>query len=190
MTARHKSPPTRRRPVEPPTALEPPAASAPAYADPATATALKLWLTLVKSHQAAAELSRIDIASHGVSEAEFSILEVLYHKGPLLLGDVQRKVLVSSGGTTFLVDKLVKRGYVERQACPNDRRARFAALTREGTALMRRIFPVHAEAMREAMSALTVSEQKVVTGLLKRLGLAAAAKAAANPACREGIGAA
>ncbi len=190
MTIRRKLTTARPRPIEPPPSLEPPAASAPAYADPATATALKLWLTLVKSHQAAAELSRIDIAGHGLSEAEFSILEVLYHKGPLLLGDVQRKVLVSSGGTTFLVDKLVKRGYVERQACPNDRRARFAALTREGTALMRRIFPLHAEAMREAMSALSASEQKTVMGLLKRLGLAAAAKAAANPACREGIGAA
>ena len=190
MTTRRKSTSTRPRLVEQPTSLEPPAASAPAYSDPATATALKLWLTLVKAHQSAAELSRMDVAGHGLSEAEFSILEVLYHKGPLLLGDVQRKVLVSSGGTTFLVDKLVKRGYVERQACPNDRRARFAALTREGTALMRRIFPIHAEAMREAMSALSGSEQKVVMGLLKRLGLGAAAKAAAKPACREGIGAA
>ncbi len=190
MPIRRKPTATRPRPIEPPPSLEPPSASAPPYADPATATALKLWLTLVKSYQASAELSRMDIARHGLSPAEFSILDVLYHKGPLLLGDVQRKVLVSSGGTTFLVDKLAKRGLVERQSCPNDRRARYAALTREGITMMRRVFPLHAEAMREAMSALTGSEQKVVMGLLKRLGLAAAAKAAANPACREGIGAA
>lgn len=190
MPTRRKLPAARPRPIEPPPSLEPPAASAPPYADPATATALKLWLTMVKAFQSAEELSRMDIAKHDLSPAEFSILDVLYHKGPLLLGEVQRKVLVSSGGTTFLVDKLAKRGLVERQSCPSDRRARYAALTREGIAMMRRIFPLHAEAMREAMSALSVSEQKVLTGLLKRLGLAAAAKAAANPACREGIGAA
>lgn len=166
---------------------DPATTGAPPIADPPTATALKLWLTLARAYQAASELSRMDIAKHELSVAEFSVLEALYHKGPLLLGDVQRKALLSSGGITFLVDRLTERGLVERQECPNDRRARYAALTREGSALMRRVFPVHAEAMREAMSGLTASEQRAATALLKRLGLAAAARAAANPACRAGI---
>ena len=63
----------------------------------------------------------------------------------------------------------------------------YAALTRDGQALMKRIFPVHARAMREAMAGLPATEQRAVTALLKKLGLAAAARAAANPACREGI---
>lgn len=167
--------------------MSPPAATA-LPADPATDTALKLWLTLVKAFQSAAELSRQDIARHGVTQAEFAILDVLYHKGPLLLGDVQRRVLVSSGGTTFLIDRLVERGLVERQSCATDRRARYAALTREGIAMMRRVFPLHARATREAMAGLTTSEQKLVTGLLKRLGMAAAAKVAADPGRREEAG--
>lgn len=146
-------------------------------ADPATATALKLWLTLARAYQSAAELSRIDIAHHELSAAEFSVLEALYHKGPLLLGDVQRKALLSSGGITFLVDRLAERGLVERRECPNDRRARYAALTSEGVALMARIFPLHAEAMREAMAGLTMAEQREATVLLRRLGLAAAGRA-------------
>ena len=166
----------------------PPAAALP-IADVATSVALKLWLTMAKAYMSAAELSRMDIVKHGLTPAEFSIVEALYHKGPLLLGDVQRKVLVSSGGTTFLVDRLEKRGLVERQSCPTDRRARYAALTREGTTLMKRVFPAHAEAMREAMAGLSSAEQKVVTVFLKRLGLAAAAKAAENPACRQGFAA-
>lgn len=167
---------------------QPAAAAAAPIADPATATALKLWLTFAKAYQAIAEVSRIDIGRHGLSPAEFSTLEALYHKGPLLLGDLQRKVLVSSGGTTFLVDRLAKRGLVERLNCQSDRRARYAALTREGVALMRKVFPLHAEAMREGLEALSQSEQKLVTTLIKRLGLAAAAQAAAEPGCREGIG--
>lgn len=156
--------------------------------DPETATALKLWLTMVRAYQSAAELSRMDIARHELNPAEFAVMEALYHKGPLLLGDVQRKALVSSGGTTFLVDRLEKRGLVERQSCPNDRRARYAALTRDGLGVMKKIFPVHAKAMRDAMAGLSPTEQKVMIGLLKRLGLAAAARASADPKCREGIG--
>jgi MarR family 2-MHQ and catechol resistance regulon transcriptional repressor len=156
--------------------------------DPEIATALKLWLTMSRAYQSVNELSRMDVARQQLNPAEFAIMEALYHKGRLLLGDVQRKVLVSSGGTTFLVDRLEKRGLVERQSCPSDRRARYAALTKEGFAMMKKVFPVHAKAMRDAMLGLSTAEQKVVTAYLKRLGLTAAARAAANPACREGIG--
>jgi MarR family 2-MHQ and catechol resistance regulon transcriptional repressor len=182
--------PKRARPKRPGPIghTDPMPVGAPPPDDPATATALKLWLTLARAYQAAAELSRMDIDRHGLSVAEFAILEALHHKGPMLLGEVQRKALVSSGGTTFLIDRLVTRGLVERQECPSDRRARYAALTREGMALMKRVFPQHADAMREAMAGLTAAEQRTATALIKRLGLAAAARAAANPACREGIG--
>lgn len=154
--------------------------------DDATGTALKLWLTLVRAHASLSRLSNADIAQHGFSPSEFSILEVLFHKGPLLLGDLQRKVLVSSGGITFLVDRLAARGLVERQECPSDRRARFAALTRDGQALMKRIFPPHADAMLRAVSGLSAAEQRTATALLRKLGLAAAEFAAQAPEFNAG----
>lgn len=142
--------------------------------DAATATALKLYVVLARAQRAIAEQTEADLEQHGISITEFAIMEALHHKGPLLLGDVQRKILVSSGGITFLVDKLSGRGYVERKACPSDRRARYAALTRKGEALMREVFPRHAAAIRGAMSGLSQAEQREATALLKRLGLAAA----------------
>src|SRR5215212_782622 len=66
---------------------------------------------------------------------EFQLLEALYHKGPLLLGDVQKKILLSSGGVTYTVDRLAEKGLVERKECETDRRARYAALTPKGEAL-------------------------------------------------------
>lgn len=142
--------------------------------DTATATALKLYVVLARAQRALGERTQDDLEPHGISITEFAIMEALYHKGPLLLGEVQRKILVSSGGITFLVDRLADRGLVERKLCPSDRRARYAALTRKGAALMKAVFPGHAAAIREAMSVLTQAEQKEATALLKRLGLAAA----------------
>ena len=143
--------------------------------DAATASALKLFVVLARAKRAIDERVEESLGTHGLTHTEFAILEALYHKGPLLLGEVQRKILVSSGGITFLVDKLADRGLVERRLCATDRRARYAALTRKGEALMSDIFPAHAEAIREAMSGLTRAEQKQATTLLKQLGLAAAA---------------
>lgn len=143
--------------------------------DAATAIALKLFIVLARAQRAISERTEVDLHAHGLSATEFAILEALYHKGPLLLGEVQRKILVSSGGITFLVDKLADRGLVERKMCPTDRRARYAALTRKGEALMDEVFPGHAEAIREAMAGLSRAEQKQATVLLKQLGLSAAA---------------
>jgi MarR family 2-MHQ and catechol resistance regulon transcriptional repressor len=111
---------------------------------------------------------------HGLTPGEFAILEVLYHRGPLLLGDVQRKILVSSGGVTYLVDRLEDAGLVERRECPGDRRARYAALTDKGERLMQRIFPEHVAAIERAVAGLDAEEQQAATELLRTLGTHAA----------------
>lgn len=136
---------------------------------------LKLWIVLSRAHAAVSRLARADIATHGLTEGEFAVLEALFHKGPLLLGDVQRRILVSSGGITYLIDRLVGKGLVERRPCPDDRRAIYGALTAEGEALMARIFPRHAAAIARAVSGLDEDQRSQAIDLLRTLGHAAAA---------------
>ena len=150
-----------------------PRVSTPAQ-EPGQATALKLFVVLSRAHNAIGARLEANIASHGLTTTEFAILEVLHHKGPLLLGEIQRKILVTSGGITYLVDRLVEKGLVKREECPSDRRARYAVLTPAGDALIRGIFPDHARRIAQAMSGLTMREQATATRLLRRLGLAAA----------------
>jgi MarR family 2-MHQ and catechol resistance regulon transcriptional repressor len=145
-------------------------------------TSLKLWIVLARAYESMAKHVAADVAQHGLTIPEFGVLEVLYHKGPQLQGEVQKRVLVSSGGTTFLIDRLVARGLVERQECAEDRRARYAVLTPEGAALMAEIFPIHAARIARAVSGLSAPEQKLLTGMLKQLGLGAAEQLAAEPA--------
>lgn len=152
--------------VAPPT----PASSLSQY-DEGTQAALHLWVTLSRAQSAVAAHLLDDARADGISPSEFGVLELLYHKGPRLLGEIQRRVLVSSGGITFLVDRLTEKGLVERRDCPTDRRARYAALTSQGEQLMTRLFPKHAVRLVEAMAVLTPEEQQSVAVLLKRLGL-------------------
>src|SRR5262245_58633335 len=140
----------------------------------AVGVSLKLWIVLTRAYESVARVTAADAAKHGLTIPEFGILEVLYHKGPVLLGEVQRRVLVSSGGTTFLVDRLAAKGLVERRSCETDRRARYVALTAAGAQLIARIFPMHAASVARAMRGLSLKEQQQVTALLKTLGLTAA----------------
>ncbi|HEU4562114.1 MAG TPA: MarR family transcriptional regulator [Longimicrobium sp.] len=138
-----------------------------AVRDEETAQALRTWVALARAHNTVAQLAAADVARHGLTTAEFGVLEVLYHKGPMLLNEVQRRILVSSGGITYLVDRLEKRGLVERRDCPGDRRARLAALTGEGEALVAAIFPQHAEVIRGALAGLTEEEKEEAVRLLR-----------------------
>ena len=133
-------------------------------------TALKLWIVLSRAHAAVAEHARAHAATHGLTLQEFGIMEALHHKGDLLLGELQDKILVTSGGVTYLVDRLVEKGMVERRECTEDRRARYAALTTKGKTLMRRIFPEHADWVTHALGGLSSVEQKEAARLLKVLG--------------------
>lgn len=139
------------------------------------ARALKLWVVLARAYSAIQREVDADIARHDLTTTEFGILEALYHKGPLLLGDIQRKVLVTSGGITYLVDRLMAKGFVVREPSPNDRRARYAVLTPAGARLIRRVFPAHADCVARTLAGLDAHEQADATALLRTLGLAAAA---------------
>ena len=147
----------------------------PADLDEVSDAALRLWVILSRAQAAVASHAAADVSRHGLTLAEFGILEVLYHRGPMLLGEVQRRILVSSGGITFLVDRLTAKGLVERRSCQHDRRARYAALTEQGTAFVAEIFPVHAAVVTRAMSGLSPEDQRACATVLKALGRTAAA---------------
>ena len=144
--------------------------------NPARERALKLFVVLSRAFGSVTDRLRGLPEANGLTDTEFGILEALLHKGPLLLGEVQRKILLTSGGVTYTVDRLEEKGLVERQACPTDRRARYAALTPKGRALINKAFPVHAERIEETLSALSAREQDDAIELLRKLGLAVEAK--------------
>lgn len=144
------------------------------------AQALKLWVVLARAYSAVRDRAADHVAQYGLTLPEFGILEALYHKGPMLLCEVQRTVLVSSGGITYLVDRLTEKGLVERRECPVDRRARYATLTPAGTRLMRRLFPEHAAVLEGALAGISDAEQREAVRLLRDLGKYAASEAAAG----------
>jgi MarR family 2-MHQ and catechol resistance regulon transcriptional repressor len=139
-------------------------------------TALKLWVVLARAFDAVDHHSRASIARFGLGTTEFGVLEVLHHKGELPVCEVQRRILVQSSSTTYVVDKLVNRGLVRRRPSERDRRVIRLALTAAGRRLIGRSFPPHAKAMRRAVQALPPRDQVQAVRLLRALGEGAAAR--------------
>lgn len=138
------------------------------------AAALKLWVVLSRAFNAITRQASDDIERQGLSMTDFSVLEVLYHRGPLSLGDIGERVLLKSGSVTYAVDRLEEKRFLRRRASAEDLRVTIAELTPAGRAVMDRVFPVHAETLRQKLSGLSRTEKRQATELLKRLGRHAA----------------
>lgn len=67
---------------------------------------LKGVTVILRASQAIQEVIRKDVANYGLNPTEFSVLELLYHKGDQPIQMIGKKVLISSGSITYVVDKL------------------------------------------------------------------------------------
>lgn len=134
------------------------------------ATALKLWVVLTRAQHSVARCARSLVERHGLSTTEFAVLEVLYSKGALPVGEIGARVLLTSGSMTYVTDKLVERGLIVRRPCGEDQRVIYVALTPEGEALMDRAFPEYSATIGEALGDLDEAEQQAAIELLKRIG--------------------
>jgi MarR family 2-MHQ and catechol resistance regulon transcriptional repressor len=134
-----------------------------------------VWLVLMKAHEALRQHAMRHIDSLGIGFSDFAALEVLLHKGPTPVNEIGRLVRLTSGSITSAVDRLERKGLVERRTDKTDRRARVVHLTPSGRTLIARAFADHEMAMQRAAAGLTPAERVQLIDLLKRLGLHAAA---------------
>src|SRR2546425_5473176 len=112
-----------------------------------TAT-LHLVIAVARSYQAIEQGVRPHLAQRGLGMTEFAVLEVLYHKGALPLGEIRDRILVTGASTTYVVKKLEQRGLMRRRTCAEDQRVVFGELTPKGRAVIDEVFPAHVERLR------------------------------------------
>jgi MarR family 2-MHQ and catechol resistance regulon transcriptional repressor len=134
--------------------------------------ALDLRLIRVMRNMASALFGSLerDIDSYGLSTETFQILELLYNKGPHPIQKISDKFSIPSGSITYVVDKLEKKGYVERLPIPGDRRKTNVTLTGEGRSYFDNIFPKHAQTISDNLSFATDEEKLVLIQVLKKIG--------------------
>lgn len=132
--------------------------------------ALRLWIALARCYMTVSHAVSAKIVEYGLTAAQFGTLEALYHLGPLSLGDLAGKLLVTGGNVTYVMDRLEERGLVHRDRSSVDRRVVTASLTARGRALIRDVFPSHAAFVEELLGGLEPTEQEELRRLLKKLG--------------------
>ena len=140
---------------------------------------LRLWLRLLTASNLVEVEIRRRLREHfGITLPRFDLLAQLDRvEDGLLLGELSRRMMVSNGNVTGLVERLVAAGLIERNLGEADRRAVRVRLTGEGRAVFARMAAAHAEWIGELFAGLSEEEQNALwqrLGQLKRSVLAAA----------------
>ena len=111
-------------------------------------------------------------SEHGLESWEFDVLAALRRAGSpyeLSPGQLVTQTLVTSGTMTNRVDRLTRRGFVERLPDPRDRRGVIVRLTPEGRRTVDDAFAGLLERERDLLSGLTDGERSELAGLLRRV---------------------
>lgn len=132
--------------------------------------ALRLWITLARAYLTISREVGAKVVQYDLTVPQFGILEALHHLGPLSLGELADKLLVTGGNITYVMDRLEEQGLVYRQRSTQDRRVVKAHLTDEGRERIAEVFPGHAEFIRDLMAPLPPEDQEQLRGLLRTLG--------------------
>ncbi|WP_165926872.1 MarR family winged helix-turn-helix transcriptional regulator [Tepidamorphus gemmatus] len=130
---------------------------------------LRLWLRLLTcTTMVEAEIRRRLRDGFDFTLPRFDLLAQL-DKAPdgMTLGEVSKRMMVSNGNVTHVVEKLVASGHLDRRPAPNDRRVQIISLTERGRAEFRAMAKVHEAWIAEMFAGL---DQAEIAGLMDLLG--------------------
>lgn len=113
------------------------------------------WTALCHAHAAVTGRLQEALTDAGLPPlAWYEVLDAVAQTEDLRLkmGDLAEALVISRGGLTKLVDKLVKAGLLERAFCATDRRVSYAVLTASGEQVLEEMRPVVLGELRAAFT--------------------------------------
>jgi DNA-binding MarR family transcriptional regulator len=131
------------------------------------------WIAIAQTH--AAITGRLQEALTAAELPPLPWFEVLatLDRAPeqrLKMGELAEALVITRGGLTKLVDRLIKAGLLERTFCETDRRVSYATLLPAGTELLGEMRPVVRSELAAAFTAnLSVAEAEGLRATMERI---------------------
>jgi DNA-binding MarR family transcriptional regulator len=131
---------------------------------------LRLWLRLLTCSTLIETQVRKRLRDHfDVTLPRFDLMAQLDRTpSGMTLSALSKRMMVSNGNLTGLVDRLVESGHLERQVSKTDRRSQVISLTKLGRAEFRQMASAHEGWIADLFADLTKKEREGLMALLAR----------------------
>ncbi len=87
----------------------------------------------------------------------------------LTMSELSRRLMVTNGNLTSLVERLVQEGLINRQPAPEDRRTQIVSLTPAGKRALDAMTPEHQRWIDDLFSGLSAADRRLLFDLLGKL---------------------
>ncbi len=133
-----------------------------------TKDSLTLWLRALSFTSMVERRVRSRLhADFGVTLPRFDVMAALYDApAGLSMGEVSRRLMVSNGNVTGIVERLDREGLVWRRTNPDDRRSQLVRLTASGCVAFEEMAKVHEGWIVSMLSGLSEGEAEQLKSLL------------------------
>ncbi len=130
---------------------------------------LPLMRELVWAYQAFSQYSNQHVKSLGLTPPQFDVLATLGNTEGMPFKELGDKTLITKGSLTGIVDRMEKKGWIQRVNSNEDRRSTLARLTPAGHKLFEQVFPLHLAHLARAFKRLDCRERTELMTLLGKL---------------------
>ena len=132
---------------------------------------LRLWLRLLTcSTLIETEIRRKLQDSFGFTLPRFDLLAQLDKaEDGLVLGEVSKRLMVSAGNVTAIVDRLLESGHITRNPASHDRRVQIIRMTPKGRAEFKAMAGQHGDWIGDMFADLKAREVESLMTLLAKL---------------------
>lgn len=133
-------------------------------------TELKIFIGMSRALNKINRATNKVYTKYGLTSAQFAVLEALYHKGDLSVGEVQDKILSTSGTIPVIVKNLEKEGFLEKRNDDNDKRRFILHITQKGRDLMDIVYPENEAIIISMMNIWNKEEQEEILKYMRKFG--------------------
>lgn len=93
----------------------------------------------------------------------------------MTLGELSRRMMVSNGNVTAIVEALREQGLIDRRPSAQDRRTQLVRLTPQGRRAFRKLAAAHADWMAQTFAGLSATDMHQLMSLLAKTKISARA---------------
>ena len=107
--------------------------------------------------------------AHNLLEAEFKCFRIMSSEESLNNKDIAKRMKLSPGRVTRIMDGLVEKGYMEREIDKDDRRNMIITLSRKGKILAHKINGAYVKIHQEILQDIDTSQHKSLIKAMEHL---------------------
>ncbi|MGX1787165.1 MarR family winged helix-turn-helix transcriptional regulator [Bosea sp. NPDC055332] len=138
-------------------------------APPSQDQAIARLTTVLRRMGAASALHSQAVAKRvGLASVDLECLDLILLAGPVTAGQIMEHTKLTSGAVTGLIDRLARKGYVERAADPQDRRKVLVQIVPEAVRPIEALFVPMAKRSAAIMAQYSVEELDLIAGFVEK----------------------